>query len=79
MEIRFSRHAKRREKLYKIPEQSITDLLKGLILPEGKHQLIRNLADFILPIKIVITIKSNVVTIVACYPLKKAYNNESLL
>ena len=78
-EIKFSRHAKRRAKLYKIPEHEITSLLKNLILPEGEHQIIRNLPDFDLPIKIVITVENNLMTIVTCYPLKKAYNNESLL
>jgi len=71
MIIRFSRHAKRRAKLYHIPESVIEELLMGLGLSDGEHELIRDIPGFIYPIKIVISVESNVMTVITNYPLKK--------
>ena len=55
MKINFSRHAKRRGKLYKISEE-----------------MIKNIEGFKYPIKIIISVENNIITIITNYPLKRA-------
>ncbi len=40
MEIKFSRHAKRRARLYKISESTIIKILEGKELSQGRHEII---------------------------------------
>jgi hypothetical protein len=69
--IKFSRHAKRRANLYKIPESTIKKILVDLNLSDGEHEIISDLPDFKYPIKIVVSIKNKIITIITNYPLKK--------
>jgi len=46
MKIKFSRHAKRRASLYKIPESIISTILTGMNLRQGEHEIIQNVAGF---------------------------------
>jgi hypothetical protein len=46
MIIKFSRHAKRRAKLYKIPESTVKKILKNLDLADGEHETIRDIANW---------------------------------
>lgn len=71
MIIRFSRHAKRRAKLYKIQESVVETILIGLHLNNGEHEIIKNVSGFKYPIKIVVAVESNIVTVITNYPLKK--------
>ncbi len=71
MIVKFSRHAKRRAKLYKIPESIVENILDGLHLNDGEHEIINNVSGFKYPIKIVVAVESNVVTVITNYPLKK--------
>lgn len=71
MIVKFSRHAKRRAKLYKIPETMVETILGGLHLNEGEHEIIKNVSGFKYPIKIVVAVESDVVTVITNYPLKK--------
>ena len=71
MKIEFSRHSKRRAKLYKIPESIILNLLENISFTQGKHEVIRNVENFDFPIKMVITVKKNTITVITIYPLKK--------
>ena len=71
MQIKFSRHAKRRAKLYKISESTILDLLTSIKLHKGEHEILRNIAGFKYPLKIVISVEGDIVTIITSYPLKK--------
>lgn len=71
MIIRFSRHAKRRAKLYKIPESVFETILAGLHLNDGEHEIIKNVSGFKYPIKIVVAVESGIVTVITNYPLKK--------
>ena len=71
MEIKFSRHAKRRAKLYKIPESTILKILERKELTQGTHEIIENVEGFSYPLKIVIAVEDNIITIVTNYPLKK--------
>jgi len=69
--IKFSRHAKRRAKLYDIPEITIEKILADLGLHEGEHELIKEVPGFKYPIKIVVSVENNIMTVITNYPLKK--------
>jgi hypothetical protein len=69
--ITFSRHAQRRAKLYGIQEFLIEDILKGMELVEGEHEIIREVPDFTYPLKIIVSVKNNFITVITNYPLKK--------
>lgn len=71
MIIKFSRHAKRRAKLYNISEGLIISIIENLELSEGEHEIIRDVPGFKYPLKIVVKVKSDVMTVVINYPLKK--------
>ena len=71
MVIDFSRHAKRRAKLYHIPESTIEAILMDSDLREGEHELIKDVPGFIYPIKIVVAVESNIITVITNYPLKR--------
>jgi hypothetical protein len=69
--VKFSRHAKRRSKLYEIPESTIEKILADSDLSDGEHELIRAIVGFKYPIKIVVSVENNIMTVIINYPLKK--------
>jgi hypothetical protein len=71
MIINYSGHAKRRAKLYNIPESTIEEILKDLDLRDGEHELIKDIPGFKYPIKIVVSVERNIITVVTNYPLMK--------
>jgi len=71
MEIRFSRHAKRRADLYKIPQSTILTILKDKELPTGTHEIIQRVEGFMYPLKLVVTVQDDIITVITNYPLKK--------
>jgi len=71
MKIKFSRHAKRRASLYKIPEPIISEILAGMNLSQGEHEIIRDVAGFRYPLKIVVSVAGDTATVITNYPLKK--------
>ncbi|MEW6668395.1 MAG: hypothetical protein AB1512_24550 [Thermodesulfobacteriota bacterium] len=71
MSIEFSRHAKRRARLYGIPESVILDILAEMDLPQGEHEILRDVAGFRYPLKIVVSVEGGMATVVTNYPLKK--------
>jgi len=71
VEIKFSRHAKRRAKLYKIPESTILGILEGKDFTQGKEEIIENVEGFSYPLKIIIAVENDIITIETNYPLKK--------
>lgn len=71
MEVKFSRHAKRRAKLYDIPESVVEQLLKSLDIEKGEHALIKNIEGFKYPIKIVVSVDVGLATVITNYPIKK--------
>lgn len=71
MIIKFSRHAKRRAKLYDIPEITIEKTLADLDLHDGEHELIKDVPGFKYPIKIVVSVENNIMTVITNYFLKK--------
>lgn len=79
MIINFSRHAKRRAKLYDISESEIENFLSDLDLEDGEHELIEDFPGFKYPIKIVVSVENDIITVITNYPLKKGRKNESSL
>ena len=71
MEIKFSRHAKRRAKLYKIPESTILRILEGRDFNQRNQEIIENVEGFKYPLKIVIVVENDIITVETNYPLKK--------
>jgi hypothetical protein len=71
VKVKFSRHAKRRAKLYEIPESTIEKIVTESGLNAGEHELIREVSGFKYPIKIVVSVASDTMTVITSYPLKK--------
>lgn len=69
--IKFSRHAKRRAKLYNISESVVTDILTSMNLGQGEHEVIKNVSGFRYPLKIVVSVEGDTLTVITNYPLKK--------
>ncbi|MBI4595279.1 MAG: hypothetical protein HY730_02755 [Candidatus Tectomicrobia bacterium] len=71
MQIKFSRHAKRRAGLYNIPESTILEILEGTEISTSTDEIIQKVEGFKYPLKIVITREDDIITIITNYPLKK--------
>ncbi len=69
--IKFSRHARRRIKLYDIQESIIEKIIANSDLSEGEHEIIKTIAGFKYPIKIVASVENDIVTVITTYPFKK--------
>jgi len=79
MTIKFSRHARRRANLYKISEDVICEILSGIDLSDGEHEIIRNITGFRYPIKTVVAVEGTMITVITNYPLKKGKTHERSL
>jgi len=71
MNIKFSLHAKRRAKLYRIAESAVTAILTKMNLHQGEHEIIKDIADIAYPLKIVVSVEKDTITVITTYPLKK--------
>jgi hypothetical protein len=71
VKIKFSRHAKRRAKLYSIQESIVAQLILEANLTEGEHEIIRNVPGFKYPLKIIVSLDGDVVKVITNYPLKQ--------
>ena len=72
--IKYTRHAKRRMKLYEITEAEIKaaiELGKKTKAGEVKLEFVHNVNNRKLPLKVVCKIVDNDYLIITCYPLKK--------
>jgi len=70
MDIIFSRHAKRRAKPYGIPESTVTDILANMNLHQGEHEIIKDIGQKY-PLKIVVSVEKDTLSVITNYPLKK--------
>lgn len=70
MSIIFSRHARRRMKLYNITESVIQYIVQEATT-EGKQERIKKITDFKLPIKVVFDRQPQETVIITAYLLKK--------
>jgi len=71
VKIKFSRHAKRRGKLYKISERTIKEILEKKKLIQGNQEIVEYVRGFKYPLKIVVSVEDDIVTVITSYPVKK--------
>jgi hypothetical protein len=57
--------------LYQIPESMILAILEGKELSQGSQAIIQKVEGFEHPIKIILTVEDDIITIMTNYPLKK--------
>jgi len=75
--IKYSRHAKRRMKLYNLSEQDVFSIIEHrnpkLLFPEGKHEIIGEtiLTKQGYPIKVIFSSERGKIIVITAYPLKK--------
>ena len=62
---------KRRARLYNISHPVVENILKNLNLENGEHEIVRKVSGFKYPIKIVVVVEKDIITVIANYPLKK--------
>ena len=82
MIIKYSRHAKRRMKLYQITENNISEVISCGSLKatnSGNNWKLFQPHNFRFPLKVVYREEENCIIIVTCYPLKGALKNENEL
>jgi hypothetical protein len=70
-EIKFSRHAKRRGDLYGISESLVLAIIGEKELSAGVHEIVKNVEGFTYPLKVVVAVENDIMTIITTYPLKK--------
>jgi len=71
VKIKLSRHAKRRARLYRIPKTTLFGILENAELSEGKHEIVKAVEGFKFPLKIVVNVESDIITVITNYPMKK--------
>ena len=71
MRIVFSRHARRRARLYGISESVAADILTNMRLRHGENVLVRQVAGLQYPLKIVASLEGDTATVMTVYPLEK--------
>jgi hypothetical protein len=71
VKVTFSRHAKRRARLYNIPESTVEQVIAEANLTDGTHEIIRDVPGFKYPLKTVASLDGEVATVITNYPLKK--------
>ena len=69
--IKFSRHAKRRIKLYHIPESVIVDILREKDFSVGHYEIVQVVTGFMLPLKVVVDVTDDLILVITAYPLKR--------
>ena len=69
--IIFSRHAKRRLKLYKLSENTVVEIIGDAKLTEGRNIIIKRISANKYPLKIVVEVAKAKIIVVTNYPLKK--------
>lgn len=71
MNIRISRHASRRLKLYKMDVGVIDTIIQQASHDPGRHEIVHEISGFRYPIKIVYTVEGAEVTLITAFPLKR--------
>ncbi len=71
MKIKFTRHAQRRAKLYNIPKVAIYEILMATKLAAGRQSIVKQVAGFAYPLKVVVMVANRDVTVITNYPLKR--------
>lgn len=76
-DIKYSRHARRRMKLYNLSEEDVSSIIEhqnpGLVFMEGRHEIISEtmFSQYGYPIKVVLSFESGKIVVITAYPLKR--------
>ncbi len=70
--VRFSRHARRRVKLYGIAERTVCQILSEADVRPGRHEVAKLVSEHVLPVKVVYDVKPGEQIVITAYPLKRA-------
>lgn len=73
-EVIFSRHARRRMKLYRISEEDIMAVLTAgyrEIYPLDRFTYTKDISGFKYPLKVIVQKEGDTCTIITAYPLKR--------
>ena len=54
-----------------IARERLLNILEGKNLSQGNHEIIENVEGFNYPLKIVISVEKDIITVITNYPLKK--------
>jgi hypothetical protein len=68
--VKFSRHAKRRIRLYNLREEVIVELLSD-VKKQGQQEIVKKVSGFDKPIKVVFDVQEEYIVVVSAYPLKR--------
>lgn len=71
MRVKFTRHARRRAKLYSLAEGRLADLVREAQPPAGTQTILRDIPGVPYPVKIVVAVEEGCATVITTYPLKK--------
>lgn len=71
VEVKLSRHAKRRIKLYNIPEDKVIRIISEAQIGRGKQSLVKEVEGYSYPLKIIFEVSDNQIVMISCYPLKR--------
>jgi hypothetical protein len=78
MKISFSRHARRRMRLYGISEDAVISIMNSTSPGIGDGEMLGHVNGFNLPIKVVFSFEDDYYIIITAYPLKRG-RDESVL
>ena len=85
IEIEFSRHSKRRMKLYDIDENDIINAINDYFLKNkllyGRHDILNESlsAKYTYPVKIIFSVENEKIIVISVFPFKRGYKNEDIL
>ena len=85
IDIEFSRHSKRRMKLYDIDENDIIKAINDYSLNNklfyGRHDILdKSLSvKYVYPIKIIFSVENGKIVVISVFPFKRGYKNEDIL
>jgi hypothetical protein len=71
VKVKFTRHSKRRIRLYGISEDVISEVLLERDFTSGRHEIIRKTAIHPYPLKIIFPKEGDILTVMSAYPLKR--------
>lgn len=71
MDIRISRHAKRRIKLYNIPEEKVIQIITEVQQGRGKQAVVKEIFGYAYPVKVIFEVGDDRTLVITCYPLKR--------
>ncbi len=60
--------------MYGIPQSTILTVLEGKSLGPGIHEIVEKVDGFKYPLKIVVAVEGEIMTVITNYPLKKGRN-----